>query len=146
MSEDVYSVSLFKKLRSEAILPTRGSDGSGGYDLYTPQDFVLRPLNYYSDPTSAQPLLIRTGISIILPQGHCGMYWCRSSLGKVGMVIHGGFIDSDYRGELCICMSSLYKTLEFKAGDRICQMAITPCFMPGIVDYDRQGGFGSTGK
>lgn len=142
MSEDVYSVSLFKKLRGGAILPTRGSDGSGGYDLYTPEDFVLEPIH----KVLPEPLLVRTGIGIILPQGHCGMYWCRSSLGKVGMVIHGGFIDSDYRGELCICMSSLYKTLEFKAGDRICQMAITPCFMPGIVDYDRQGGFGSTGK
>lgn len=143
MSEDVFSVSLFKKLRGEATLPTRGSDGSGGYDLYTPHDLIIHPIGHH---LAEKPVLIKTGISIILPQGYCGMYWCRSSLGKVGMVIHGGFIDSDYRGDLCICASSLYQNLEFKAGDRICQMAVVPCFMPGIVDYDRQGGFGSTGK
>lgn len=134
------SLNLFNKIRLGSTLPTRGSDGSGGYDLYAPHDFTLRP-----DDEDAT--IIKTGIGVVLPQGHCAQFWCRSSLGKKRVIVHGGFIDYDYRNELGVMLSCVGpKAISFSAGDRIAQCAIVPCLMPGVVEHDRRGGFGSTGK
>ena len=60
----IRSMSLgIKKLSYDSIIPTRGSDGAVGYDLYSDMDGVIR---------SSERGLVSTGISIVLPSGVYG--------------------------------------------------------------------------
>lgn len=129
-------MTLFTKLREHCYEPTRGSNSSAGYDLYADTDY-----NIHCDDV----VKISTGYGVIMPQGHCGLIVGRSSLGSRGVIVHGGLIDADYRGEIMVLLSSLH-TYQIKAGDRVAQLVILPCFMPGIVEQDRLGGLGSTGR
>ena len=103
------------KLTDEARLPTRGTEHSAGYDLYSSQ-YAMIPHH-----TSAK---IHTGVSMEIPEGMVGLIWERSKLAsRYGLQVMGGVIDSDYRGEIMI---SLYNnsehTFEVKAGDRMAQL------------------------
>jgi len=60
-----------KKLSYDSIIPTRGSDGSVGYDLYSNMDCVIR---------STERGLVSTGITIVLPSGVYGRVAPRSGL------------------------------------------------------------------
>ena len=139
-----------KKLRSDAILPTYGSFGAAGADLYACLDESVTIL-------PGDTSFIPTGIALEVPVGCAGLIYARSSLGtKRGLAPANkvGVIDSDYRGELCVVLlnhSKVPQTVE--PGERIAQLVITPVLTPQYVetdilsDTDRgTGGFGSTGK
>ncbi len=132
----------FQKLEPDATVPTYGTSGSAGLDLYAlaaaeiPASTVVR---------------IRTGISVAIPPNHVGLIADRSSLGMRGIKVFGGVIDSDYRGEIVVCLGAL-RSCRVAKGDRIAQLLIVPCRRQKIevVNYlDPTGrgtvGFGSTG-
>ena len=52
-----------KKLTYDSILPTRGSSGSVGYDLYSNMDCVIH---------ASERGLVSTGITVVLPSGVYG--------------------------------------------------------------------------
>ena len=132
-------------------MPTVATDGSAGFDIYSPKDFEL--------PVRTLPSVIETGLSVAIPRGHVGLIKCRSSLAARGMTIEGGVIDSDYRGEVKIIMRATLDALRFRVGDRFAQMIVVPCVVSGcevdkLSDLDDaavaaslrgEGGFGSTG-
>ena len=63
-----------KKLRPEAILPTRGSAQAAGYDLYAclPEgELVLQP---------GETRRINLGYALALPEGYFGAVFARSGL------------------------------------------------------------------
>jgi dUTP pyrophosphatase len=135
-----------KKLSSDAILPTRGSIGAVGYDLYSNYDGVI--------PTSER-MLISTGIAVVLPKGVYGRVAPRSGLAvKHGVQVGAGVIDPDYTGEVKVVLFNHgEKDFEVKKGDRIAQLVLEKCETPlieeiSIVDDTERGsgGFGSTGK
>lgn len=140
-----------KKLRENAKLPTRGTAGSAGMDLYAciDESITINP----GDLT-----VIPTGIAIALPDNSCVAYlYARSGLGvKHGICLSNGVgvIDSDYRGEVCVGLCNVssepYTIFPF---ERIAQMVISPVIIPDLVETDTlddtergSGGFGSTGK
>lgn len=134
-----------KKLEPDAILPTRATAGSAGYDLYSYQDGIL---------LSGCQVLISTKIAMEIPNGYCGLIWPRSGLSvKKGIETGAGVIDSDYRGEVCVVLHNhSNETFIFKKGMRIAQLLITPIATPIILEIDSlneskrgDGGFGSTG-
>ena len=55
-----------------AKLPTRGSSQAAGYDLYCCEDVMIK---------SGGRVVVQTGISIALPEGHYGRVAPRSGLG-----------------------------------------------------------------
>ena len=125
-----------------ATLPTRGTSGSAGYDLYAIYGFVL---------SDDYVIGVSTGIVVEIPYGWQGEIRGRSSLSRLGITVHHGTIDSDYRGVLSVLMDSR-APIPITAGDRIAQLVITPCHMgdpewaASITDPGtRHGGFGSTG-
>lgn len=140
-----------KKIRENAKIPFRGTDGSAGMDLYACID----------DPVTIAPgqlVMIPTGIAIELPDNSCAAFlYARSGLGvKHGICLANGVgvIDSDYRGEICagICNVS-DKPYTIEPFERVCQMVIAPVLTPNIVEVSElsdttrnKGGFGSTGK
>ena len=135
----------FKKLHENATLPTRGSAHAAGLDLYAVERMDIRP--------GAQAM-IPTGLSVAIPSGHYGRIAPRSGLAaKHGIQVHAGVVDSDYRGEMRVCLINHgSEMVEFKPGDRIAQLIIERCLITPAAwadDLDStergQGGFGSTG-
>lgn len=134
-----------KRLRESALLPKRASAYSAGYDLFTPFAFQIDP---------GHTLKICLGFEAEIPSGYAGLIWDRSSLGARGVHVHGGVIDSDYRGEWTVVLHNhADESIKLDSGDRIAQVLIQHVGQFGVVEIQKlsgtargAGGFGSTGK
>ncbi len=139
-----------KKLKENALLPTRGSEYAAGYDLYAclEEDVLIAP---------GQTVKIGTGLAVAVPEGFFGAVFARSGLAsKEGLRPANcvGVCDSDYRGEYIIALhndSGMERTV--RHGDRIAQLVILPFLPAEFEECDSlpetargAGGFGSTGK
>ncbi len=134
-----------KKLHPDAIMPSFAHSGDAGMDLYSVEDFVLKPGERRS---------VATGIAIALPDGYVSLVWDKSGLShKFGVKTLGGVIDSGYRGEYLIGLVNLGQELfEVKKGQKIAQLLIQRVERPDIEEVAEldettrgTGGFGSTG-
>ena len=139
-----------KKLKENAILPTYGSAGAAGADLYAclEEAVTISP---------GESRFIPTGLAMEIPKGFAGLIYARSGLAcKRGLAPANkvGVVDSDYRGEFIIVLHNHGSAEQTVAhGERIAQLVITPVYTPGfqlveeLTDTERSGGgFGSTGK
>lgn len=140
-----------KKLSDRAIMPTKATEGSAGYDLSAA----------IKEPMTIQPgeiVRIPTGLAIELPDSDLvAMIYARSGLSvKHGITLPNGVgvIDSDYRGEIQVALWNLSNKLyTVEPGERVAQLIIMPV-VPTVLkltdtleDTQRStGGFGSTGK
>ena len=128
-----------------AIAPTRATAGAAGYDLYANEAVVI---------TDSEFTLVNTGVIVAIPPGYYGRIAPRSGLAaKHGIIIGGGVIDEDYRGELKVLMSCLQGLYDVSRGERIAQLVLEKITTPEleVVDslddtYRGSDGFGSTGK
>ena len=139
-----------KKLRDNAVIPTRGSEYAAGYDLYAAIDETV-----VIGPHETQK--IGTGLSFELPENTFGMIVARSGLAtKEGLrpANCSGICDSDYRGEYIIALHNDSDEIRYvEPNERIAQL-ILMSYVPmtfSLVDEltitERgEGGFGSTGK
>lgn len=132
-------------LQDAAKVPTRATDGSAGYDVYSTKDVVVR---------AHSRTLVDTGVTIRIPVGHVGLLKSRSSLAwKRGLDVEAGVIDSDYRGEVKVLLHNATDTDATVAmGDRVAQLLVlrvalpTPVVVDALDETERgAGGFGSTG-
>lgn len=134
-------------LHNSFIMPTKGSDKAGAFDIYMPEPG--RASNY-----SAMHGL---GFAAEVPEGHVALLLPRSSTGaKFGLELNNtcGVIDSDYRGEWKAAIRTKSDDgLFWNAGDRILQFMIVPVANVTLELADSlnesargTGGFGSTGK
>jgi dUTP pyrophosphatase len=132
----------FIKLDERAIIPTRATEHSAGYDLHTFYDMALNP---------GQRRSVTTGIRVVFRDKSLhATVRSRSGLAlKYGVHVLNspGTIDSDYEGELCVILHNAsdrpYKLL---AGGRIAQLVFERhVLLDDVVAATRQGGFGSTG-
>lgn len=140
-----------KRLNSEAIIPSRGSDNAAGLDLYAR---ITNGAKAERIP-AGKTIKIGTGIALEIPTGYFGAVYARSGLAtKRGLRPSNcvGVIDADYRGEVIVALHNDSDKCEtIRDGDRIAQLIITP--YPGVrlnevdmlSDTNRgTGGFGST--
>ena len=138
-----------KKLDPHAVLPTYGTPGAAGADLYALLD---APLTIAPGET----VFVHTGLSLELPEGYAGLVYPRSGLScKRGLAPANkvGVIDPDYRGEVTVALhnhGTAPATVD--VGERIAQLVVTPflrvefCETDELSDTQRgAGGFGSTG-
>lgn len=139
-----------KKLNASATMPTYGSAGAAGADLYAclDCDVIVEP---------GKTVFIPTGLSMEIPQGCAGLIYARSGLAcKQGLAPANkvGVIDSDYRGEFMVALHNHGdEARTVLHGERIAQLVITPVLTPVYLEADTlsdteraAGGFGSTGK
>ena len=93
-----------KKLRENAILPTRGTALAAGVDLY-----ALLPDGQESAAVAPQgKYLFPTGIAVEIPEGYVGLVFARSGIATKRQLAPAncvGVIDADYRGELRVLTS-----------------------------------------
>jgi dUTP pyrophosphatase len=110
----------FKRLRPEAWVPARAHAGDAGYDLRSVDELDLPP---------GSRALIRTGISLAIPEGFAGLVLPRSGLAMrhgVAPVNTPGLIDSGYRGEIMIPLMNHDREATFRVemGMRIAQLVL----------------------
>ena len=87
-----------QKLPSNAMLPTKATKKSIGYDIYANNN-ILVPANNNQ--------LIDTGLAMTPPQGSCIRIAPRSGLAfKKKIQIDAGVIDPDYTGEIKVLLSN----------------------------------------
>lgn len=142
-----------KKLDDCAIVPTYGSAGAAGADLYS----LPAPSGEDTTLLPGETKLIHTGIAAAIPEGYVGLVCARSGLAtKRGLAPANkvGVIDSDYRGEIMVALhnhSQEPKTIE--NGERVAQLVLVPYISADFDEVDElsdtvrgEGGFGSTGR
>lgn len=140
-----------KKLKTNAVIPTRGSDYAAGYDLYA----CMEEESVVIEPNAC--VKIGTGLSIAVPEGYFGAIFARSGLAtKQGLRPANcvGVADSDYRGEYIVALyNDSQEPRTVNNGERIAQLVIMPFLEAEFYECEElddtlrsSGGFGSTGK
>jgi dUTP pyrophosphatase len=137
-----------KLLDGSAKLPTVAHPGEDiGYDLYADQDQTLVPGHVQR---------VHTGVAVAgmvsgSPVGF--LVKDRSSMAAKGVFTHGGVIDSTYRGDIVVLMTTLIDIHEIRSGDRIAQLVPTPVLTGPVTESTEltsgaRGiqGFGSSGR
>ena len=146
---DIINLIDVKKLKENAILPTRGSEYAAGYDLYAAIDETL-----VIGPHETQK--VGTGLAFSLPDNTFAAVFARSGLAtKEGLRPANcvGVCDSDYRGEYIVALHNDSEEIRYvEPGERIAQMVLIPYVQMSFVEVDEltetergNGGFGSTG-
>ncbi|PHT29080.1 Deoxyuridine 5'-triphosphate nucleotidohydrolase [Capsicum baccatum] len=134
-----------KKLSENAVLPSRASPLSAGYDLSSAVETKV--------PAKGKAL-VPTDLSIAVPQGTYARIAPRSGLAwKHSIDVGAGVIDADYRGPVGVVLFNHSEVdFEVKAGDRIAQLIVQKIVTPDVEEVDDldstvrgSGGFGSTG-
>ena len=139
-----------KKLNSNAIIPTYGTEFSAGADLYACLEETVTI-------AAGETTFIKTGLAMEVPVGFAGFVYARSGLAcKKGLAPANkvGVIDADYRGELIVALHNHSKNaIAVEHGERIAQLVIAPFLTAQFEEADElevtvrgAGGFGSTGN
>lgn len=131
-------------------LPTYGTEGSAGMDLYAniENNIVI---------STFERVIIPTGIKVKIPSGYEAQIRSRSgNAANFGLFVLNspGTIDSDYRGEIKVILFNTSKTdYTIEPGMKIAQMIVNKYEKVNLQmiesitnDTERgSGGFGSTG-
>lgn len=140
----------FRRLLPEAQAPTRVHAGDAGYDLRSVEELDL---------PSGGRTLVRTGISLAIPDGYAGLVLPRSGLAVrhgVAPVNTPGLIDSGYRGEIMVPLINhdREETFRVEKGMRIAQLVLVRAEAAAFAEVELleagtdgrgDGGFGSSG-
>jgi len=129
------------------LMPTYAKPGDAGCDLRASESAVV--------PARGR-VLVKTGVSIALPEGYVGLVHPRSGLAaKYGVTVLNtpGTIDAGYRGELMVTLyNSSDEDFEIARLDRIAQLVIQEFSVANFIQVEKlpeshrgESGFGSTG-
>lgn len=135
-----------KLLSPTAKMPTRGTPGSSGLDVYSPVDIVIPP---------REDCLIPTDLAFDIPFGWDLAVYNKSGLATKKHLSKGAeLIDSDYTGNCHIhYFNHSNEPVEFHIGDKLGQLVMREVWMGDVVEVEEldketsrgAGGFGSTG-
>jgi len=150
MKEEIRDIQVLVKVikvHPEAVLPTKATGGSAGFDLYSIDSVEINPL--------PGGMTIRTGIAVELPFGYEMQIRGRSGLAfRENIILHLGTIDQDFRGEILIKVWNLGSApLSIKKGERIAQAVVQKIEQVRLIEVSEisetergTGGFGHTGR
>jgi dUTP pyrophosphatase len=137
-----------RRLDRSAPVPGYHSAGAAAFDLAAAEDVVVAP---------GEVRLVRTGLVVEVPDGHCLAIVARSSLPlKKGLIVANGvgIVDSDYRGpqdEVKVEVMNLTPApVALARGERVAQGLILAVARVEWEEIDEsahpsRGGFGATG-
>ena len=140
-----------KRLRDEAILPSRAHNHDAGFDLHC----LPKNDSPYAEIAPGKSALVGTGIAVFIQEGYFGYIRSRSGLAsKSHLEVGAGVVDSGYTGEVQVLLRNHGDRIQYIiAGDRIAQMLILPVPEVTLVEVDSfeetdrgEGGFGSSGR
>ena len=137
-----------RRLRPEAVLPSRAYEGDAGLDLSAADTVVLAP---------GKRAVIGTGLAVAVPEGHAAFVQPRSGLAArhgITIVNAPGLVDSGYRGEVkVVLLNTGAEPFAVEPGMRIAQLVLLPVASPEPVEVDElpgsergERGHGSSGS
>jgi dUTP pyrophosphatase len=110
-----------RRMRPDAVLPTRAYDGDAGLDLPSADALVLAP---------GERAVVGTGLAVAVPDGHAGFVQPRSGLAAehgITIVNAPGLVDSGYRGEVkVVLLNTGDEPFQVEPGMRIAQFVVLP--------------------
>lgn len=109
------------KIEAPHCMPERAYD-SQGYDLKALEVTQLVPNKVNK---------VRTGVCMEIPKGFVGIIKDKSSKALEGLQTHGGVIDSDYRGEVIVLLTTPIQR-RIGAGHKVAQLLLVPCVTPRL--------------
>jgi dUTP pyrophosphatase len=138
-----------RRLRPDAVVPTRAYTGDAGLDLASCERVELAP---------GERALVGTGLAVAIPDGYAGFVQPRSGLAArhgISIVNTPGLVDSGYRGELRVALLNTDPRATFvvEPGMRIAQLVLLP--VPAVLPVEvgelpeshrGEDGFGSSGS
>ncbi|PCH41966.1 dUTPase-like protein, partial [Wolfiporia cocos MD-104 SS10] len=96
--------------------PEQSTPNSAGYDIHAIEDATIKP---------GETATIETGLKVLFPYGHYGQLATRSSMAKQSLLVMGGIIDWDYRGEIKVMIHNLgSESYEVHSTDKIAQLLV----------------------
>jgi dUTP diphosphatase len=121
-----------RKVRPDAVVPTRAYEGDAGLDLSACERVELAP---------GERSLVPTGLAVAIPEGHAGFVQPRSGLAAkhgISIVNTPGLVDSGYRGELLVNLVNTDRATTFvvEPGMRIAQLVIVELPAVELVEVD----------
>jgi dUTP pyrophosphatase len=121
-----------RKVRPDAVVPTRAYEGDAGLDLSACERVELAP---------GERSLVPTGLAVAIPDGHAGFVQPRSGLAAkhgISIVNTPGLVDSGYRGELLVNLVNTDRATTFvvEPGMRIAQLVIVELPAVELVEVD----------
>lgn len=134
-----------QRLHPNAKVPTQGTAGSAGWDLYSVERGMI---------ASEDVLVFSTGWKVEVPEGYYLEIKGRSGLATKGIWAHIGTVDADFRGEMKVVLVNHSDGIyEVKEGDRIAQCILHPVVSTSfkevsVLSETTRGanGYGSTGR
>lgn len=141
--------SAIELLKESTQVPQRQTEGSAGYDISSPVEYVVLNDNQFT----AIPL----GFKLQIPEGFYVQLESRSSLARNHNIeVFRGVVDSDYIGEVTLLIKNNgIAPYTISKNERIAQMIFKKFEVPKLVVVNRiladpnnkrrYGGFGSTG-
>jgi len=119
----------FVKLSENATTPSKGSQLSAGYDLYSAADCEV--------PAKGK-FLVPTDIKIALPPGCYGRIAPRSGLAWKNFIdVGAGVIDEDYRGPVKVILFNFGdETFKVTKGMRVAQLICEKIYLPQIEECE----------
>ena len=121
-----------RKLRPDAVLPSRAYAGDAGIDLASCEHVELPP---------GARAVVGTGLAVAIPEGHAGFVQPRSGLASqhgLTIVNTPGLVDAGYRGELRVVLLNTDTREPFvvEPGMRIAQLVVVPVRTVDVVEVD----------
>jgi dUTP pyrophosphatase len=115
-----------RRLRDDAVVPSRAYDGDAGLDLAACERVELAP---------GERAAVGTGLAVAIPHGYAGFVQPRSGLALhngLTIVNTPGLVDSGYRGELKVILLNTDPREAFvvEPGMRIAQLVLLE--VPGV--------------
>jgi len=148
---DQLELKVIRSIEGINLIPQRSTDGSAGVDLRAAVEektvvypgetrFIPTGISIWvKDPSKAVLILPRSGLS------------CKNSIKPANSP---GLIDSDYQGELVVCVVNQSENRFYiEPGDKIAQAILIPVIPFEFIEVDEfsnttkrgEGGFGHTG-
>jgi dUTP pyrophosphatase len=120
-----------RRLREDAVLPSRAYAADAGLDLVACERHELGP---------GERAVVGTGLAVAIPEGHAGFVQPRSGLAaRHGLTIVNspGLIDAGYRGEiLVILLNTAAESFVVEPGMRIAQLVVVPVPEVAVAPVD----------
>jgi dUTP pyrophosphatase len=121
-----------RRLRDDAVVPSRAYAGDAGLDLAACERVELGP---------GERAAVGTGLAVAIPEGYAGFVQPRSGLAArhgITIVNAPGLVDAGYRGELKVVLLNTDARESFlvEPGMRIAQLVVLPVPRVEPVEVD----------
>jgi dUTP pyrophosphatase len=114
-----------------AIMPLRYTSGSVGYDVFSLSEITVRP---------KVPTVVPLGFALIPPENYYGQLHTKSSKAMEGIIVVGGVIDRDYRGEVAAILYNMTdEVITLPKTTAVCQLVFLRVATPSFEEFNVQG-------